>query len=211
MEILRDSLEKRNCFLCASHIVPDGNVSCILRSFRHWKGRQSYSCLFLNCCVMLPQVISLAVLSTSKPSVKRHASYICQAYTVRRGKMKNLLIGKPYWLFSLGHSLFAGHPLPDVTPYRKVECLPEREMLLPTGEGKLPPLCRSSIDRLQGLDFSIEFSTLFSKLSKSNLTGNRKSNAGSDRKDAHFPSCSRSADFTRSPKITKRKEESNAG
>lgn len=54
-------------------------------------------------------------------------------------------------------------------PYRSVECLPEREALLPTGEGKLLPLCRSSIERLQGLDLSIEFSTLFSKLSKSNL------------------------------------------
>lgn len=58
-------------------------------------------------------------------------------------------------------------------------------MLLPTGEGKLLPLCRSSIDRLQGLDLSIEFSTLFSKLSKSNLKRNRNSSAGLDRKDAH--------------------------
>lgn len=94
MEMLRYILEKRNHFLCASHVVPDGNVLCIFRSFCHWKGRQSYSCLFLNCCVMLPQVTSLALLSTSKLSVQCHISYICQAYTVKRGKMKNILIGK---------------------------------------------------------------------------------------------------------------------
>ena len=92
--------------------------------------------------------------------------------------MENIPAGKAPRLSSLRHSL------PDLTPYRKFECLPEREMLLPTGEGKLLPRCRSSIDRLQGLDLSIEFSTLFSKLSKSNLKGNRKSNAGLGRKDA---------------------------
>lgn len=80
------------------------------------------------------------------------------------------------------HSLSAGHRPPDSPPHRKVECLPEREMLLPTGEGKLLPRCRSSIERLQGLDLSIELSTLFSKLSKSNLKGNR--NSGLDGKDS---------------------------
>lgn len=61
-------------------------------------------------------------------------------------------------------------------------------MLLPTGEGKLLPRCRSSIDRLQGLDLSMEFSTLFSKLSKSKLQGNRNSKAGLDSKDAQSAS-----------------------
>lgn len=67
-----------------------------------------------------------------------------------------------------GHGVPAGL-LHGSVPYRSVECRPERDTLLPTGEGRLLPLCRSSIERLQGLDLSIEFSTLFSKLSKSNL------------------------------------------
>lgn len=56
-------------------------------------------------------------------------------------------------------------------------------MLLPTGEGKLLPRCRSSMDRLQGFDLSIEFSMLFSKLSKSNLKGNRHFKAEFRKKD----------------------------
>lgn len=51
-------------------------------------------------------------------------------------------------------------------------------MLFPTGEGRLLPLCRSSMERLQGLDLSMELSTLFSRLSKSNLQGNGNSKAG---------------------------------
>lgn len=176
MEILRYSLEKSDCFLCASHTVPDGNIARALRSFCHWKGRQPDSFHFLSRCAMLPRVTGWALLSTSKPTAQRHV------------KMKNSLIGKPCWLFSLGHSLLAGHLLPASGPYRNVECLPEREMLLPTGEGKLLPRCRSSIDRLQGLDLSMEFSTLFSKLSKSKLQGNRNSKAGLDSKDAQSAS-----------------------
>lgn len=51
----------------------------------------------------------------------------------------------------------------------RAECLPERVTLLPTGEGRLLPLCKSSMDLLQGLDFSTELSTVLSTFSKSKL------------------------------------------
>lgn len=57
--------------------------------------------------------------------------------------------------------------------HRSAECLPERDTLLPTGEGRLLPLCRSSMDLLQGFDLSTELSTVLSTLSKSNLKQKR--------------------------------------
>lgn len=57
--------------------------------------------------------------------------------------------------------------------HRSAECLPERETLLPTGEGRLLPLCRSSMDLLQGFDLSTELSTVLSTLSKSKLKQKR--------------------------------------
>lgn len=57
--------------------------------------------------------------------------------------------------------------------HRSAECLPERDTLLPTGEGRLLPLCRSSIDLLQGFDLSTELSTVLSTLSKSKLKQKR--------------------------------------
>ena len=62
--------------------------------------------------------------------------------------------------------------------HRRAECLPERDTLLPTGEGRLLPLCRSSMDRLQGFDLSTELSTVLSTLSKSKLK--QKRNATQD-------------------------------
>lgn len=64
--------------------------------------------------------------------------------------------------------------------HRSAECLPERDTLLPTGEGRLLPLCRSSMDLLQGLDLSTELSTVLSTLSKSKLK--QKRNATEDLK-----------------------------
>lgn len=57
--------------------------------------------------------------------------------------------------------------------HRSAECLPERDTLLPTGEGRLLPLCRSSMDLLQGFDLSTELSMVLSTLSKSNLKQKR--------------------------------------
>lgn len=57
--------------------------------------------------------------------------------------------------------------------HRSAECLPERDTLLPTGEGRLLPLCRSSMDLLQGFDLSTELSTVLSTLSKSKLKQKR--------------------------------------
>lgn len=62
--------------------------------------------------------------------------------------------------------------------HRRAECLPERDTLLPTGEGRLLPLCRSSMDRLQGFDLSTELSIVLSTLSKSKLK--QKRNATQD-------------------------------
>lgn len=54
--------------------------------------------------------------------------------------------------------------------YRIVECRPARVMLFPVmEEGRVPPPCRSSIERLQGLDLSITASGSFSADSPSNL------------------------------------------
>ena len=64
--------------------------------------------------------------------------------------------------------------------HRSAECLPERDTLLPTGEGRLLPLCRSSMDLLQGFDLSTELSTVLSTLSKSKLK--QKRNATEDLK-----------------------------
>lgn len=64
-------------------------------------------------------------------------------------------------------------PLWNQGTHRSAECLPERDALLPTGEGRLLPLCRSSMDRLQGFDLSTELSTVLSTLSKSKLKQER--------------------------------------
>lgn len=53
--------------------------------------------------------------------------------------------------------------------HRSAECLPERDTLFPAGEGRLLPLCRSSMDLLQGFDLSTELSIVLSTLSKSKL------------------------------------------
>lgn len=53
--------------------------------------------------------------------------------------------------------------------HRSAECRPERDTLLATGDGRLLPLCRSSMDLLQGFDLSTELSTVLSTLSKSKL------------------------------------------
>lgn len=68
--------------------------------------------------------------------------------------------------------------------HRSAECLPERDTLLPTGEGRLLPLCRSSMDLLQGFDLSTELSTVLSTLSKSKLK--QKRNATRDLRDSHL-------------------------
>lgn len=62
--------------------------------------------------------------------------------------------------------------------HRSAECLPERDTLLPTGDGRLLPLCRSSMDLLQGFDLSTELSTVFSTLSKSKLKQKKNATEG---------------------------------
>lgn len=165
METLTYCLESSKCFLWARHTIPDGNVSCILRPHSHWKQRQHYSSNFLNCC-------SAALryeLSTSF-HLKTITAMTCFLHVPSLHCAKREDGSRPNWKvpWAWGTQCLQATCTASV-PYRSVECLPEREALLPTGEGKLLPLCRSSIDRLQGLDLSMEFSTLFSKLSKSNL------------------------------------------
>lgn len=63
--------------------------------------------------------------------------------------------------------------------YRIVECRPARLMPLPVMlDGRVPPLCRSSIERFQDLDLSKAPSVLFSTQSPSYLQhqGNKISN-----------------------------------
>lgn len=55
--------------------------------------------------------------------------------------------------------------------YRNVECRPTRVIPFPdTGDGRVLPPCRSSIERLQDLDLSITASGLFSRQSPSKLS-----------------------------------------